>query len=259
MTRKLVDSTEESLAYIKIHNVYTSCNDPAAFACRNALKKASKCSYRQVDNYLNRSEIHTKFKLTRNRFPRLKVQSFRLNEICSVDLADVQKLSRYNHGINFIFVAVDTQSRFLWALPLRKKTASKCKNALQKIVEAPRARKNSSTEMMKPKFFRPSSKTDPKPGKIWVEKCREFAGEFSQFCREKDIDFYSTHSESKSAFAQRNIRSLKAIIFKFLHENNTDKYIESLLQLVNVINCLVNRITKRSERRKTLKKLMYRI
>ena len=100
--------------------------------------------------------------------------------------------------------------------------------------------------MMKPKFCRPNSKTEPKPEKIWVDKGREFAGEFSQFCRDRDIDLYSTHSETKSAFAERNIQSLKAIIFKFLHENNTDTYIENLQQFVNVINCRVNRITKLS-------------
>ena len=133
VTRKLVDSTAESSPYSKIHNVYTSCNNPAAFTGRNALKKASKCSYRQVDNFLNRSQTFpSSNKPARNRLPRLKVQSFRLNELWSVDLANMQKLSRYNHGINFIFVAVNILSRFVWALPLRKKTASECQNALQK-------------------------------------------------------------------------------------------------------------------------------
>ena len=113
VTGEIVDCTAVSLAYSKIHNFYTFCDNPAAFAGRNALKRASKCSYRQVDNFLNRNETYTKFKQTRNRFPRLKVQSFRLNEIWSVDLADMQKLSRYNHGINFIFVALDTLSRFV--------------------------------------------------------------------------------------------------------------------------------------------------
>ena len=98
--------------------------------------------------------------------------------------------------------------------------------------------------MMKPKFCRSKSNTLPKPEKIWVDKGREFAGEFSHSCRETDIGLYSTHSETKSAFAEGNIRSLKAIIFKFLHENNTDTYIENLQKFVNVINCRVNRITK---------------
>ena len=79
-------------AYSKKHNVSTSCNNPAAFAGRNALKKASKYSYREVENFLNRIDTYTKFKQTRNRFPRLRHQSFRLNEIWSVDLADKQNL-----------------------------------------------------------------------------------------------------------------------------------------------------------------------
>ena len=111
-------------------------------------------------------------------------------------------------------------------------------------MEALRAWKYSSTEMIKPKFLRLNSKTEPKPEKIWVDKGREFAGDFSQFCRENDIELFSTHGETKSAFAERNVRSLEAIIFKFLPENNTDTYIENLQKFVNVINCQVNRTTK---------------
>ena len=245
VTRKIVNPTAESLAYSRIHTFYTFSNNPAAFAGRNALKKTSNCSYRQVDNYLNRSKTYTKFKQTRNHFARLKVQSFRLNEIWSIDFADMQKLSRYNHGINFIFVAVDTQPPCL-GVTIEKKTAEECKDALHKIMESLRSKRVSAKRMMmmKPKFCRSKSNTLPKPEKIWVDKGREFTGEVSHFCREKDIGLYSTHSETKSAFAERNIRSLKAIIFKFLHENNTDTYIENLQQFVNVINCRVNQITK---------------
>ena len=158
----------------------------------------------------------------------------------------MQKLSRYNPGINFIFVAVDTQSRFVWVSPLKKTTAAECKDALQKIKESLRSKKVSSKTMMmmKSMFCRSKSNTLPKPEKIWVDKGVEFACEFSHFCRENDIGLYSTHSETKSAFAERNIPSLKAIIFKFLHENNTDTYFENLQQFVNVINCRVNRIIK---------------
>ena len=77
-----------------------------------------------------------------------------------------------------------------------------------------------------------------------MDKGRGFASEFSHFCRENDNGLYSTHSETKSVFAEGNIRSLKAIIVKFLHENNTDTNIENLQQFVNVINCRMNRITK---------------
>ena len=125
-----------------------------------------------MDNYLNCSETYTKFKQTKNRFPRLKVQSFRLNKTWSVDLTDMQKLSRYDHGVNFISVAVHTLSRFLWALPLKKKTAVECKNALQKILEALCSRNDCQKAMVKPKFCqknRVTSISQKKFGSIRVE------------------------------------------------------------------------------------------
>ena len=111
-------------------------------------------------------------------------------------------------------------------------------------MEAHRAQLYSSTEKMKPKFLRLNSKTEPKPEKIWVDKGRGFAGEFSQLCRKIDIELYSTRSETKLGFVERNIRTLIAIISKFMHENNTDMHIEILQQSGNVISCRVNSTTK---------------
>ena len=90
--------------------------------------------------------------------------------------------------------------------------------------------------MMKPMFCRSKSNTLTKPENIGVDKGQELAGEFSHFCRENDIRLYSKDSETKSAFAERNIQPLKAISFKFLNENNTDTYIQSLQQFLIVIN-----------------------
>ena len=56
------------------------------------------------------------------------------------------------------------------------------------------------------------------PEKIWVDKGREFSGEFASFRQSKDIVIYSTKSETKSALAEGNIRSPKSLIFKYIHE-----------------------------------------
>ena len=55
---------------------------------------------------------------------------------------------------------------------------------------------------------------------------------------------YKTHSEKKSAFAKRNIRSLKSIIYKNLEFEWTYSYIEKLQGFVQTINSRVNRVTK---------------
>ena len=72
-------------SFTKIHESYTNPRSKAAFGSRRNLVTTSQCSSKNVDRYLNSSETYTKFKLTRKRFLRLKVVSYRLNEIWSVD------------------------------------------------------------------------------------------------------------------------------------------------------------------------------
>ena len=60
-----------------------------------------------------------------------------------------------------------------------------------------------------------------KPEKVSIDKGSEFKDEFKKFCEKKEIHLYTTENETKSAFAERTIGSLKNIIYKFLEENRT--------------------------------------
>ena len=51
-------------------------------------------------------------------------------------------------------------------------------------------------------------------------------------------------SETKSAVAERYIRTLKTIIFKYLHERDGNRCIDQLEKFVSIINNRVNRVTK---------------
>ena len=227
-------------AFNKIHDSAT------AFGSRQNLIIATKCSPKQVGKYLHASETYTKFKMAKKRFIRLKVISYRLNEIWSIDLADMQLLARDNSGIKYIFVAVDTLSRFLWASGMKSKTCKECADVLKKIIA-------SNSRRTGPKIC-----TKPfSPEKLWADKGREFEGEFATFCREKGIEIYSTQSETKSALAERYIRTLKSLIFKYLHEHDTNRYIDQLDNFVSIINSRVNRITKLAPRTVSQKDVPY--
>ena len=52
------------------------------------------------------------------------------------------------------------------------------------------------------------------PEKVWTDKGSEFKRDFKKLCEKKGIYLYTTESETKSAFAEGNIRSLKNIIYK---------------------------------------------
>ena len=77
--------------------------------------------------------------------------------------------------------------------------------------------------------------------KNWVDKGREFSGEFFTFCSQKGIKIYSIKSETKSELAERNIRSLKSLIFKYMHEHDQNRYFDKLDQFVAINNNRVNR------------------
>ena len=233
-------------AFNKIHDSYTNTQKATAFGSRQNLIKATKCSPKQVDKYLHASETYTKFKMAKKRFIRLKVISYRLNEIWSIDLADMQQLARDNSGIKYLFVAVDTLSRFLWASGMKSKTSKECADVLKKIIA-------SNSRRTGPKIC---TKTFS-PEKLWADKGREFEGEFATFCREKGIEIYSTQSETKSAMAERYIRTLKSLIFKYLHEHDTNRYIDQLDNFASIINSRVNRITKLAPRTVSQKDVPY--
>ena len=85
------------------------------------------------------------------------------------------------------------------------------------------------------------------PEKLWVDKGTEYGGIFKKFCTEKDIEVYSTMSETKAAFAERAIQSLKHIIHRYI-EDHGEKFVPKLQQFVSTLNCRKNRSNGKSPR-----------
>ena len=74
-----------------------------------------------------------------------------------------------------------------------------------------------------------------RPNKIWVDKGTKVAGAFENFCTAEGIQVYSTVSETKVVFAERTIRSLKNILYRYM-EDFGYKYIHKLPQFVFTLN-----------------------
>lgn len=227
--------------YSLLNGLYTGLTykhrpNPTAFTGVTRLKRASGLSYGKVKDYLASKDTYTKYKTPVRKFNRLKSVSPAINEIWSVDLAYVDKLSYYNDGVKYLMIAVDVLSRFLRVQTMKNKTALTAKHALQKMFD-----------QRTPKGVR------GKPRKIWVDEGTEFLGKFKEFCIEEDITIYSTFSETKSAIAERYIRTFKNELYKYLEERSSTKkrslrstkhshrYVDDLQEIVDVINSRVNR------------------
>ena len=65
-------------------------------------------------------------------FKNENYSSFRDN-IWSVDLADMQSLSKYNQGIKYLLCVIDLFSKYAWVIPIKDKKGTSIVNAFKEI------------------------------------------------------------------------------------------------------------------------------
>ena len=131
----------------------------------------------------------------------------------------MDKLSELNNGVKYLLIGVDVFSRFVRVQPGKSKNSTDAVAVFKKML-----RKNNIAQ------------------KVWVDQRTEFGGEFRKFCGQKKIKIYSTRSETKAAVAERAIRSLKNLIYRFMEENGY-KYLVKMSSFLNTMNSGVNRST----------------
>ena len=67
-------------------------------------------------------------------FKKRKVYSSFRDNIWSVDLGDMQSLSKYNTGIKYLLCAIDLFSKYAWFIPIKDKKGTSIVNAFKKIL-----------------------------------------------------------------------------------------------------------------------------
>ena len=78
------------------------------------------------------------------------------------------------------------------------------------------------------------------PKKIWLDQGIEFAEEFKIVCSAEGKQIFSTMSETKAGFAERTIRALENILYRYM-EDYGYKYIYKLPQFLVTMSSRNNR------------------
>ena len=198
----------------KLQRLYTQ--GVASYGSVRNLAKASRLSVSKVRQFLHSKDSYTKFTLAAQKFKRMRAFARFKIEIWCMDLADVDKLAKENNGVNYLLVRQDLFDRTVNAEGMKTKDSQETVTAFSSMI----------------------TKTN-RPKKIWVDKGTEFAGAFKNFCAAEGIQVYSTMSETKAAFAERTIRSLKNILYRYV-EDFGYKYIHKLPQFITSSNSRTN-------------------
>ena len=138
-----------------------------------------------------------------------------------MNLTFVEKLASQNIGARFFWVAVDVCSRFVSVQAMKTKYANDTFAIFQK------------NDFSK-KYF----------GLIKEQNLGELS---IKFAKRKTLKFTQTMSETKAAFAERAIQSLKHIIYRYI-EDHAEKNIHKLPHFVSTMICRVNRSAGKSSR-----------
>ena len=93
-------------------------------------------SQQTIKSALQKVSAYTKNKVTRNQKQFNNFFSYFRRECVQIDLADVSYLSRFNRGIKFLLLAIDSASRFVWCEPIKNKSARTVTDAFKRILSS---------------------------------------------------------------------------------------------------------------------------
>ena len=185
----------------KLQRLYTQGG-----AAYGSVRKASNLPVSKVRQLLHSKPSYTKITLGTRKFKRMKAFATLKNEIWCMDVAYVDKLAKDNNGVKYLLVRQDLFDRTVDAKGMKSKDSKETVPAFLSMIT-----KNN------------------RPKKVWVDKGTDFAGEFKNLSKVEGIQIYSTMSETKAAYAERTIRSLKILLYRYM-EDNGYKYIHKMTQ-----------------------------
>ncbi len=179
---------------------------------------------KQVEEFLTGEESYTLHKPVRRNFERSRIFVRRIGQLWQMDLAQMDGLAHWNDVIKFLLVIIDCFSKQLSVAPMKDKTAASVAKRLDQILRD----------------------VEP-PECIQSDKGGEFMGApVIKLLKDKGITFYQAQNEKKAAIAERVIRTLKGLFYRWLTVSNTFRYIDKLDEFVYNYNHSYHRSIKRS-------------
>jgi len=224
MSKKKIKNNQNIDKNIKyLTKNYEKVGHPIAYSSPGVIAKFLKSIHKDlpiaiIKETLSQFDSYNLFK--EKKGPRAKYQNpyyvYSRREQIQADLIQISELSSFNDGVNHILVLIDTFSRKIWCYPLKTKSSAEVVNAFKNHFE-----KDADNI-----FFVAN-----------VDGGTEFFNK-----RMYDLlNKYSIHIElgsglSKQAFVERVNKTIQILIYKYLIENETNRYIDVLDDIVKSYN-----------------------
>ena len=217
---------------IKILNdLYSNLKFPSAFSGINSLLTQSRKYFtniklEDIKKNLRSQESYTLHKLTPRKFKQYrKVIAATPKIIVSLDLIDMNKLSKFNDGYKYLMFFIDVFSRKNTVIPIRTKSKIDILQGLKVFLNI----------------------NDNKAySRIYSDlESSLYSKEVQEYLHSNKISTYSNSSyETKNSLAEIGLKYLKRKIYMYLTHYATNRYIDVLEDIVSGINTSTKSIFK---------------
>src|SRR5215211_1750178 len=205
--------SKDFLQKIKLSETY---HDPkTGYRGIHDLAKKTNLKPGDVKQYLETQDVYTKHRPKVQKFKRRRYYSPGIDKIWQCDLVFMEpKWSKENDNYLYLNLIIDTFSKYLWVVPLKTKNASEVLDSFKKVFKEGRI-----------------------PEKIHSDKGSEYIAKSVQsFFKSHNIQWYTTENETKAMIAERCALTLQQMMYKYLTDKDTTRWIDVLDDLVNNYN-----------------------
>lgn len=179
---------------------------------------------KEVGDFLRRQKNYQLSRNTRHVINK-PILASRPNERWAIDLVDMQRYSSKNRGNKYILTCIDHFSRYVWARPLKNKTANDVSLALEDICQ----------------------KAGVYPSIIQKDNGLEFAGETNDFMARHNIKWINTlsYSPQSNGLIENFNNQLRKMLREIMIRHNDLVWYNQLDLCCSIKNRQVNSTTKK--------------
>lgn len=131
------------------------------------------------------------------------------------DLIDISALARKNRGVRFLLLLIDIFTKRVWVYPLRNKSADSTRAAMEDWLD----------------------NIDVPPEILMTDAGTEFTNQRVQdLLQSRNVRWRHALGTMKACMAERANKTVQILLYKYMTEKETEKYIDKLPELVQTYN-----------------------
>ena len=210
-----------------LKRIYLDPTSPASYGgleklYREVKRRRPRTTRREVQEWALGELAYALHRPVRKRFPRNPVTVFSVDELWQADLVDLQRLSGYNDGVNYLLTVIDVFSKKAWVRTLQNKKPPTVMKAFLSIVRS-RGRRPLKLQTDAGWEFRDVAAHLRNPSRA----AERASG---------SVRFYVVPNEVKASVIERFNRTLKTRMWRYFTAHNTFRYLDVLPALVDSYN-----------------------